>query len=168
MAADYVSGLIGLASMVAQALAHKKKIQQEKSDTKADARYDIAMQNAAALGAPGASYTAQAHNALVHNHRLDREPVDYGKALGLLGHSIPSLGGSSSGNGGAGQTPAVSSALSAPLPNSQLDYTPQLPAADKPIYDYGGASSDAMGAPLYQPQLTAPDWKSLNLDDLQE
>lgn len=160
MAADYASAIIGLAGMVAQALAHKKAIKQEKQDTRRDTSYDIAMENAASLGAPGARYQQQAHDALTHNSRLNRIPVDYGASLGMLGHS---LAGAFDGSGSD-----ADAALAKPLPNAQLDYTLQLPGktpAQNPIYPGGSSPSvtGTVGAP--QIDLRAPNWNALKLDE---
>lgn len=168
MGADYVSALTGLASMVAQAVAHKHKIKQEKADTRADTAYDIAMENAMSLGSPSARYMSQAHDALTHNHRLDREPINYGQGLSLLGRSLPNLGGGS-GNDGAGHTPEVNAALSRELPSSQLDYTLNMPKAGAPIYPGGSHPSvtGQVGAPELS-EFRAPDWNALKLDDWEE
>jgi hypothetical protein len=158
VAADYVSAITGLASMVASALAQKHAKAQEKADTRADTAYDIAMENAASLGAPGARYMQQAHDARVHNQRLDRIPIDYGRGLELIGRSAAgALGGSSSGNDGAGRTPDVNAALSQSVPNSQLDYTLQLPKSNGPLYPTGASPHVA---PV--PQLVAPNWDELD------
>lgn len=161
MAADYASAIIGLAGMVAQALAHKKAIKQERQDTRRDTSYDIAMENAASLGAPGARYQQQAHDALTHNSRLNRIPVDYGASLGMLGHSLAgAFDGSSSGD-------AANGALSKPLPNAQLDYTLTPPDVGHPIYPGGSSPSvtGQVGAP--EIDLRAPNWNALKLDEEQ-
>lgn len=165
MGADYVSAITGLASMVASAIAQKHKIKQEKQDNRQDTAYDIAMENAASLGAPGAHYQMQAHDALTHNHRLDRIPIEYGKGLELLGKSLPGLGGSS-GNDGAGRTPAVNDALSRDAPQSKLDYTLQLPETNSPIYPQGSSPSvtGQVGAPELD-EFRAPNWKELEIGD---
>jgi len=173
--ADYITPIIGLASMAAAALADKKKKQQEKGDNLADTAYNIKMQEAEKLGAPGAQYLQEAHNALVSNHRIDRTPVDYGQGLGLIGKGLagnmPSPGG---GNGGAeqlnsnpiynapGTVPDLyTGSLNYPQAtgnNYQLGGNLQLPSSSPSVADVGGAA----------PQLSAPDWGSLKLDDLEE
>lgn len=165
MGADYVSALTGLAAMVAETIAQKHAKAQQKKDTRQDTAYDIGMENAASLGAPGARYQMQAHDALTHNHRLDRIPIDYGKALGLLAHSVPKLGGDS-GNDGAGRTPEVNSLLSRPDLPSQLDTTLQMPQGNSPLYPQGSSPSvtGQVGAPELS-EFRAPNWKELEIGD---
>ena len=156
MGADYASAIMGLASMAASALAHKHKIKQEKQDTRADTAYDIQMENAAALGGPGARYMQQAHDALTHNKRLDREPVDYGQGLQLLRHSLPGVGNDLLGGS---KSPDASAK---PVPDTQLDYTLKLPESNGPLYPSG---VHPLGV---NTTLDAPDWSKLRLDDLED
>jgi hypothetical protein len=142
--------------MVASAMAAKKAKAQKRADTRADTSYDIAMENAASLGAPGAQYMQQAHDAIVANKRLDRIPIKYGKGLELLGRSVASFG-DSDGNDGAGRTPEMDAALSQPDPESQLDYTLRLPQTNGPIYPSGASPHVA-----HVPDLVAPNWKELD------
>lgn len=164
--ADYITPLIGLASMAAAAIADKKKKQQEKGDNLADTAYNIKMQEAEKLGAPGAQYLQEAHNALTSNHRIDRTPVNYGQGLGLIGKGIA---GNADGIGKMFGSSNASTLANDPIynaPNTVPDlYSGQLslPAATGNDYQLGGdlqlpAASSA----------NMPDWGSLNLDDLEE
>jgi hypothetical protein len=171
--ADYVGALVGLGSMVASALAHKKKIKQEREDTARDTKFDIAMAHAAELGAPGARSWQMAHDAKVHNQRLGREPVDYGQSLSMLGRSLPS-GGSSAPEPNAENRAAIGAL---PLPSAQeFNLVPdslQLPKQSSPLYP-GGSSPSATGTvrgAVDAPEtgLSAPDWNQIKLpDDLEE
>jgi len=175
--ADYITPIIGLASMAAAAIADKRKKQQEKGDNLADTAYNIKMQEAERLGAPGAQYLQEAHNTLVSNHRIDRTPVDYGQGLGLIGKGIA---GNADGIGKLFGSSNASTLANDPIYNApgtvpdlytgslnypqatgnsyQLGGDLQLPSSAPSVADVGGAA----------PQLSAPDWGSLNLDDLEE
>lgn len=173
MSADYASALVSLAGMAAQALAHKKAIKQQKRDTTSDMQYDIGMEEAAARGYRPARYMQQAHDAAIHNSRLDRIPVDYGQALSGLGRS---LAGGSGNDVSGGQDLAAQRAAAQGLPTPQsTDLLPnglELPSSSGPMYP-GGSSPSAsgqVGAPGID--LRAPDWGSLKLpselDDLEQ
>lgn len=166
--ADYgsiIQGVVGLASMAASALAKKHHDKQQQDDT----RYDIQMENAMRLGAPGAQYQKQWHDMKLDQRRT---PVDYGQGLNMLGHGI--AGAFSNGKGADASanesTLANDPVYQAPGLPSHLDTSLQLPHDNGPMYPQGSSPSiqyvpDQPGGGSSSQQLSAPDWQSLKLDD---
>lgn len=179
--ADYITPLVGVAATAAAILADKKKKEQLKADNLQDTAYNIKMQEAEKLGAPGAQYLQEAHNALVGNQRIDRTGVDYGQALGLLGKGIAgnadSIGKGISGLFGDSASDVLNNDPLYNAPGTVPDlYTGTLnyPAATGNSYQLGGDLQLPSSKPSVAsvggdaPQLTAPDWGALNLSDLEE
>jgi hypothetical protein len=161
--ADYITPIIALAGMAASALADKKKKTQEKSDNRADTAYNIRMQEAESLGAPGAQFEQEAHNANVANSRIDRTPVNYGQSLSLLGKGIGNNFVPSTANGGAGDEVLGGNGIYN-APNTVPDlYTGTLNMPQPTGNDY------QLGGDLQLPAASVqPDWGKLKLDDLDE